>query len=65
MAAHAGGDNTEVVHPVVVVEVDGIKTPALLDTGSGSSYASEKLIQALDKKPLDVRTGAGIKNNKG
>ena len=27
-----------------------------MDTGSGSSYASETLIQALNKEPLDVRT---------
>ena len=56
MAAHAGVENTEVVYPVVVVEVDGIKTRALLFTGSGSSYASEKLISALDKNPSDVKT---------
>ena len=55
MAAHAGGDNTEVVYLVVIVEVDGIKTRALLEPGLGSSYASENIIQALDKKPLDIR----------
>ena len=41
MAAHAGGENTEVVYPVVVVELDGIKTHALLDTGSGSNILSK------------------------
>ena len=56
MAAHTGGDNAEVIYPVVIVEVDEIRIRALLDTGSGRSYASEKLIQALDKKPLGVRT---------
>ena len=30
----------QVVYPVVVVEVNGIKCQALLDTGAGSSYAS-------------------------
>ena len=41
----------EVVHPVVVVEVEGIKCRALLDTGAGSSYASSTLINLLKKKP--------------
>jgi hypothetical protein len=40
----------------VLVEIDGVKTHALLDTGSGSSYASSKLISALKKKPIDVKT---------
>ena len=44
-----------VVYPVVVVLVDGIKCRALLDTESGSSYASATLIENLNKKP--VRTG--------
>ena len=45
-----------VVYPVVLFEVDGIRTRALLDTGAGSSYASQKLIDALQKKPKEVRT---------
>ena len=32
-------DNKEVVYPIVLVEIDGVKTHALLDTGAGSSYA--------------------------
>ena len=41
-----------VIYPVVVVLVDGIKCRALLDTGSGSSYASATLIENLSKKPV-------------
>jgi hypothetical protein len=40
----------------VLIEIDGVKTHALLDTGSGSSYASAKLISALNKKPNNVKT---------
>ena len=40
-----------VIYPVVVVVVDGIECRALLDTGSGSSYASAMLIERLSKKP--------------
>ena len=39
------------VYPVVLVEVDGIRCRALLDTGAGSSYASETLINKLNRKP--------------
>ncbi|XP_028405750.1 uncharacterized protein LOC114528320 [Dendronephthya gigantea] len=41
----------EVIYPVVVVLVDEIKVRALLDTGSGSSYASAALIDRLSKRP--------------
>ena len=40
-----------VVYPVVVVEVDGIRCRALLDTGAGSSYGSATLIEWLNRKP--------------
>ena len=39
------------VYPVVVVDVDGIRCRALLDTGAGSSYASAALISKLNRKP--------------
>ena len=39
------------VYPVVVVEVEGIRCRALLDTGAGSSYASATLIGKLNRKP--------------
>ncbi len=41
-----------VVYPVVVVEVNGIKCRALLDTDAGSSYISGKLIELLKIKPV-------------
>jgi hypothetical protein len=41
-------------HPVVVVEINGIKCRALLDTGAGSSYASSALINKLKIKPAKV-----------
>ena len=44
------------VYPVVIVNVDRIKTRALLDTGAGSSYASAQLITALHKRPAETQT---------
>ena len=49
-------ENKEVVYPIVLVEIDGIKTHALLDTGAGSSYASNKLINLLNKRPKETLT---------
>lgn len=40
-----------VIYPVVVVEVLGVKCRALLDTGSGSSYASAALLDRLKIRP--------------
>ena len=48
MLATGGG---QVVYLVVVVDVDGIRCRALLDTGAGSSYASAALISKLNRKP--------------
>ena len=42
----------KVIYPVVVVEVNGIKCRALLDTGAGSSYASSAILDHLRIKPL-------------
>ncbi|XP_028405809.1 uncharacterized protein LOC114528390 [Dendronephthya gigantea] len=42
----------DVVYPVVVVEMGGLKCRALLDTGSGSSFASSTLLNAIGKKPI-------------
>ena len=47
--AHTEGDN-EVVYPVILVQINGIKTCALLDTGAGSSYASCSLTNALKRE---------------
>ena len=40
----------KVVYPVVVVQVNGIKCRALLDTGAGS-YASSVLLQKINNRP--------------
>ena len=40
-----------VIYFVMVVDVDGIKCRALLDTDAGSSYASAALIKKLRKQP--------------
>ena len=47
----ATGDSA-VTYPVVVVNVEGIKCCALLDTGAGSSYASAALLDRLRKRPI-------------
>jgi hypothetical protein len=47
-------ENRSVCYPVVVVEIDGVKCRALLDTGAGSSYASCALIEQLKIKPVKV-----------
>ena len=41
----------EVIHPVVVVDIERVKCRALLDTGAGSSYVSSTLVKLLKKKP--------------
>ena len=43
---------SNVIYPVVVVEVEGVKCRALLDTGSGNSYASSTLMNLTQKKPV-------------
>ena len=45
-----------VIYPVALIEIDGIKTHILLDTGAGSSYMSVKLIQAINKRPKETKT---------
>ena len=41
-----------VTYPVLVIEVEGVKCRALIDTEAGSSYASSKLISKINKKPI-------------
>ena len=49
--------NTSLVtYPVLVIEVEGVKCQALIDTGAGSSYASSKLINKINKKPIRRET---------
>jgi len=45
-------ETERVVYPVVVVEVNGIKCRALLDTGAGSSYASSAILEHLGNRTL-------------
>ena len=45
-------NTSHVTYPVVVIEVEGVKCRALIDTGAGSSYVSSKLISRLNKKPI-------------
>ncbi|XP_022797625.1 uncharacterized protein LOC111335895 [Stylophora pistillata] len=53
----AGMPNARVTYPVVVVEVEGVKCRALLDTGAGSSYASAALLNRIPtrKRAKEVR----------
>ena len=44
-------ERPNVIYPVVVVEVLGVKCRALLDTGAGSSYASAALLDRLKIRP--------------
>ena len=46
--------NPEGIFPVVRMKVDGVECRALIDSGAGSSYASAKLINLLEKKPVEV-----------
>lgn len=43
--------NSAVIHQAVVVEIQGVKCQALLDTGAGSSYASPALLDPLQMQP--------------
>ena len=42
----------QVIHPMVSVDVDGIRCRAILDTAASTSYASSSLVNALGKKML-------------
>ena len=45
-----------VIYPVVIVEVNGIKCRALLDTGAGSTYISATLAERIGTKPISKET---------
>lgn len=49
-------NNGTVTYPVVIVDVEGIKWRALLDTGAGSSYASEALLDRIPKRQSKKET---------
>ena len=52
--------NTSLVaYPVLVIEIEGVKCRALIDTRAGSSYASSKLINKI--KNLSVEKVRGSK----
>ena len=40
----------------MVVEIEGVKCRALLDTGAGTSYVSSKIIDLVNKKPIRNET---------
>ena len=48
------GTSGEGIFPVVVIKVNGITCRALIDSGTGSSYASANLISTLKIKPSEV-----------
>ena len=41
-----------VTYPVVMIELEGVKCKALINTGAGRSYVSSKLIRRLNIKPI-------------
>ncbi|CAB4041191.1 Hypothetical predicted protein, partial [Paramuricea clavata] len=43
-------DGDKVIHPIVVIKVDGVECRALVDSG-----ASSKLLDSLGKKPTEVK----------
>ena len=47
-------ENKDIVYPIILVDINGIKTYALLDTGAGSSYTSTKLLNLLNKRPKET-----------
>ena len=48
--------SSESVLPVIIIKVNGVKCRALIDTGSGSSYISAKLVDILRAKPIATET---------
>ena len=50
------GASDDGIFPVVVVKVNGIMCRALIDSGAGNSYASANLVDALGKKPSEVKS---------
>ena len=48
--------SSESVLPVIVIKVNGVKCRALIDTGSGSSYISAKLVEVVKAKPISTQT---------
>ena len=49
-------EESNVIYPVVVVLINGIKCRALLDSGAGSSYISSTIADSLRKLPISKET---------
>ena len=47
---------SEGVLPIVIIRINGLKCRALIDSGSGSSYISAKLVDMLKVKPDATQT---------
>ena len=43
-------------YPVVLIDIEGVKCRALIDTAAGASYASNALINYINKKPIRTET---------
>ena len=55
MTAAVNHVNSEGIFPYVVIDVNGIRCRALIDSGAGSSYISAKLVQMLTLKPAESK----------
>ena len=45
-------NDNHVIYPLVIIDIEGIKCRALIDTGAEASYASSTLIDRINKKPI-------------
>ena len=45
-------NDNHVTYPSVIIDIEGIKCCALIDTGAGASYTSSTLIDRINKKPI-------------
>ena len=54
-----------VIYPVAIVKVNGVKCRVLLDTGSGSSYTSDGLLDYLKINPTrkEIKTIETLTNS--
>ena len=43
-------NDNHVTYPLVIIDIEGIKCRALIDTGAGASYASSTLIDRINEK---------------
>ena len=45
-----------VTYPLVLIEIEGVKCHALIDTRAGASYTSSTLINHINKKTIQTET---------